>query len=94
VQLADSVLGGINAPQGYLRRLGVRYRFVIACLMVLGLLGLGAGALLTGGIDTTAPDPDDPAPFATITPLPSPSFPSFDFTMAPIPTLSVPASTG
>lgn len=93
VQLADSVLGGINAPQGYLRRLGVRYRFLIASLMALGLLGLGASALLAGRIDT-APAPEDPAPFATITPLPSASFPSFDFTMAPIPTLTVPASAG
>ncbi len=94
VQLADSVVGGVNAPQRYLRRLGARYRFVIACLMALGLLGLGASALATGRIDTTTPDDDDPAPFATVTPLPSPSFPSFDFTIAPIPTLSIPPAAG
>jgi tetratricopeptide (TPR) repeat protein len=94
VQLADAVVGGVNAPQRYLRRVGVRYRFLIACLMVLGLLVLGLTASLTGTIDTSTPDDGDPAPYATLVPRPSPSFPSFDFTMAPIPTISLPVSAG
>ena len=90
VQLADAVVGGINAPQSYLRTIAVRYRFLIACLMAFALLSLGSATLL--GADTSDPtEPEGPAPSGSLLPAPVPtvSIPSFDFTMAPVPTLQV-----
>ena len=93
VLLGEVLNAGVNAPQRYLRALGVRYRALIAAAMMLAVLATGVTTLMGGSAADLDPDP---APTGTIR-LPSPTgaptvrLPSFDvptipsFTLTPSP---------